>query len=140
MYDIPVHLFIGPPSACRNLLVNTARTQANTIAITWERPFTTGRDDFYYNILYTDPDFPGEIRFIQHNLDPFIKDSPLAQYSLSGLRPLTNYTIRVTVHNGVSDQDPGGREEKMCQVSVTTENICEYRLLEIEQLNFPSLH
>ena len=114
---------IGSPSACRNLLVNTARTQANTIAITWERPLITGRDDFYYNIHYTDPDFPGEMGFIQHNHNPFIKDSPLAQYSLSELRPLTNYTIRVTVHNGVSDQDPGGKEERMCQVSTTTGDI-----------------
>ena len=50
--------------------------------------------------------------FIQHNSNPFIQDSPLVQYSLSGLRPLANYTIRVTVHNGVSDQDPRGKEER----------------------------
>ena len=116
---------IGPPSACRNLKVNAARTRANTITITWERPLIIGRDDYYYDIHYTDPDFPGEMRFIQHNLNPFIKNSPLVQYSVSGLRPLTNYTIRITVHNGVSEQDLKGKGKRMCQVSATTGDICE---------------
>ena len=41
-------------------------------------------------------------------------------YSVSGLRPLTNYTIRVVSQNGVSDQDPEGEEERRCEVSETT--------------------
>ena len=45
------------------------------------------------------------------------------QYSVSGLRPLTNYTIRVTVHNGVSDQDPGGEQRRWCEVSGVTGDI-----------------
>ena len=45
------------------------------------------------------------------------------QYSVSGLRPLTNYTIRVTVHNGVSDQDPGGEQRRRCEVSGVTGDI-----------------
>ncbi len=40
--------------------------------------------------------------FIQHNSNPFIQDSPLVQYSLSGLISLANYTIRVTVNNSAS--------------------------------------
>ena len=48
-------------------------------------------------------------------------------YSVSGLRPLTNYTIRVVSHNGVSDrvsdQDPEGEEERRCEVSETTGDI-----------------
>ena len=34
------------------------------------------------------------------------------KYTLSGLRVLTDFTIRVSVHNGVSDQDPSGEEQR----------------------------
>ena len=44
-------------------------------------------------------------------------------YSVSGLRPLTNYTIRVVAQNGVSDLDPKGEEERRCEVSEMTGDI-----------------
>ena len=53
------------------------------------------------------------------------------QYSVSGLRPLTNYTIRVTVHNGVSDQDPGGEQGRRCEVSGVTGDIRKLYLLNL---------
>ena len=111
----------GPPSSCRNLRVYHPRTRANTITVRWERPLITGRDDYYYNIFHSNPDIPGS--FTRHNRNSFIKDSSVVQYSVSGLRPLTNYTIRVTVHNGVSDQDPGGEQGRRCEVSGVTGDI-----------------
>ena len=122
MYLLGCHLsFLGPPSSCRNLRVHQERTRANTITVSWERPLITGRDDYYYDIFYSDPQIPGN--FKKHNLNPFIKDYPLVTYSVSGLRPLTGYTIRVVAHNGVSNQDPEGEEERRCEVSETTGNI-----------------
>ena len=44
-------------------------------------------------------------------------------YSVSGLRSLTDYTIRVVSRNGVSDQDPEGEKERRCEVSETTGDI-----------------
>ena len=53
-------------------------------------------------------------------------------YSVSGLRPLTGYTIRVVARNGVSDQDPEGEKERRCEVSETTGDI---RMLDITCLH-----
>ena len=113
--------FAGPPSACRNLQVIESRTRANTITVMWKRPLTTGRDDYYYNVHHSNPDLQGS--FLLHNINPFIKTSPLVRYSVSGLRPLTNYTIRVSVLNGVSDQDTSGEEGRRCEVTAITGDI-----------------
>ena len=109
---------LGPPSACRNLIVLQERTRANTITVRWERPLITG---YYYDIFYSDPDLPG--RFKKHNPNALIKHYALVTYSVSKLRPLTGYTIRVVSQNGVSDQDPQGEEGRRCEVSETTGDI-----------------
>ena len=119
-----IHCSSGPPTACRNLRVNVDRTRANSIRIEWERPLITGRDDYYYNVHYSDPDQPGN--FIQHNHNPFVTISPLVGYSVSGLSPLTNYTILVTVENGVSDQAIGEQFQRSCEVTATTGDIRTY--------------
>ena len=111
----------GPPSACRNLRVYHPRTRANTITVRWDQPLITGRDNYHYYIYYSNPDIPEN--FTRHNRNPFIKDSSVVQYSVSGLRPLINYTIRMTVHNGVSDQDPEGEQRRRCEVSGVTGDI-----------------
>jgi hypothetical protein len=80
-----------------------------------------GRDDFHYNIDYSDPDLPGN--FIRHNINPLITASPIVRYSVSGLRPLTRYTVRLSVLNGVSEQDPAGEVGRMSEVTATTGDI-----------------
>ena len=45
-------LFSESPSACRNIRA-TSMKEIN-ISISWEIPATTGRDDFYYTVEYTD--------------------------------------------------------------------------------------
>ena len=113
----------GPPSACTGLTVDDRRTRDNSITVGWNRPAITGREDYYYNIHHSNPDLPGN--FIKHNSNPYISTSSILQYTVSGLRPLTNYTIRVTVHNGVSDQDLAGEEKRWCEVAATSGNICK---------------
>ena len=97
--------------------MNDHRTRENSITVRWNRPAITGREDYYYNIHHSNPDLPGS--FIKHNSNPYISSSPILQYTVSGLRPLTNYTIRVTVHNGVSDQDLAG-EKRWCEVTAAS--------------------
>ena len=103
-----------------------SHTIANTVTVLveWEQPFITGRDDYYYNVHHSNPDLQGS--YLLHNINPFIDTSPLVKYSVSGLRPLTNYTIRVSVLNGVSDQDTAGEEERRCEVSVITGDTSKY--------------
>ncbi len=40
-------------------------------------------------------------------------------YTVTGLVPFTSYIVRVTTHNGVSDQDPN-THLRMCEVSNMT--------------------
>jgi hypothetical protein len=84
----------------------------------WGQPLITGRDDFYYNIHYSNPDHAGN--FSLHNSNPLTTTSPVVRYSVSGLQPQTRYTIRVSVHNGVSEQDLGREEERISEIMATT--------------------
>ena len=111
---------LGSPFICRNLRVLQEMTRTNTIIVTWERPLITGID-YYYDIFYSDPEKPGN--FKKHNRSPFINNYSIMMYSLSGLKPLTSYTIRVVVRNGMRNQHPEGEEGRRCEVSVTTGDI-----------------
>ena len=113
--------FIGPPSVARNFHTLESRTRANTITVMWERPLITGRDDYFYNIQYSNPDIPGS--FVQHNSNPLVTTSPVVRYSVSGLRPQTRYTIRLSVLNGVSDQDSAREEGRRSEVMATSGDI-----------------
>ena len=44
----------------------------------------------------------------------------VVQYSIDGLMPGTNYTIIVTVENGVSDQDLQNEHLRRCELRRTT--------------------
>ena len=83
----------------------------------WDQPEITGREDFYYNIFYSEDNQT----FIQHNPRPYIKQDAVVDYALSGLKTLTMYTIRVSVENGVSDQDERGeRNKRSCEIIGST--------------------
>ena len=89
----------------------------------WERPEITGRDDLYYNIFYSEDNQT----FTQHNSRPYVKQDSLVDYSVSGLQPLTSYTIRVIPENGVSNQEEGG-QSRSCEVFAMTGDISEWTL------------
>ena len=111
MYNVPSS---GPPSACTNIQL-VHRTDAS-FTISWSRPEIIGRDDFFYRVLYSDPDRIGE--FITEN-DNITNNSTVVHYTVSGLIPLTSYIVRVTTHNAVSDQDPNSHL-RMCGISNMT--------------------
>ena len=105
-----------PPSACENIQV-TART-ATSINVTWSRPATTGRSDLFYTVLRTDPT-SGEYIAVNNHL---VDSEGEVTYEVSGLTPLTRYTLRVVAENGVSDQEPESTHLRQCDVSdMTTE-------------------
>ncbi len=111
---------IAPPNNCTSLQVVARRTRGNTITVRWERPEITGRDNFYYNIFYSEDNQT----FTQHNSRPYVKQDALVDYSVSGLQPLTTYTIRVIPENRVSDQEEG-RQGKSCEVVAMTGDTSE---------------
>ena len=101
-----------PPGVCTDLQV-TARANT-TIAIRWRAPTTTGRDDFFYRILHSDPDNIGRFKRTANNVTDTVT------FTVTGLDPNTPYIIVVTTHNGVSDQDMENSDSRMCEVSTMT--------------------
>ena len=109
--------FTAPPSTCLNLAVNDTPNR-NQLTVTWNRPDHPGRDDYYYNVYYSSTGDEGT--FIQHNQVPYAVKEYAVSYTLTGLDPFTSYTIRVTVNNGVSDQDPAGIMNRTCEITIAT--------------------
>ena len=109
----------GPPTTITNLIVTG--TTSTTITVSWNRPTITGRSDYYYVVEYTDE--VGE-EYIQDN-SRLVNGNTQVTYTVdgadgSGLRADTEYIIRVSVHNGVSDLDGENADDRRQQVQVTT--------------------
>ena len=114
-------LYAGPPTTITNLIVTG--TTSTTITVRWNRPAITGRSDYYYIVEYSDPDEVGE-EYIQDN-SRLVNGNVLVTYTVdgadsSGLQANTEYIIRVSVHNGVSDLDGENADDRRQQVQVTT--------------------
>ena len=82
------------------------------MTVEWERPQTIGRDDFYYILGYTDGESVGS--------NQVINKSQVVSQLITGLKSITEYTIIVTVVNGVSDQDMENEFKRRCELTVTT--------------------
>ena len=103
-------LFSEPPSAPYNVTVSAMSPRS--IIIHWTHlSLFGGRSDLYYTVQYSNPEKLGEF------IGTTCKKSSSTEHILSTLRPDTQYCIRMTAHNGVSDQDPNGvnrRTEESC--------------------------
>ena len=92
--------FSEPPSGITDL-ETTARNDT-TITVRWRRPTITGRNDYFYRVFHSDPDNIGEFILAIDNL---VNMGEAVTFTVTRLTPFTAYIIRVSVHNGVSDQD-----------------------------------
>ena len=110
------HATLGPPSSCQN--IKSLFVGAQSLNVQWERPEITGRDDYYYMLQYTDGESVGS--------NQVINQSQVVSQLITGLKPITEYTITVTVVNGVSDQDKENEFKRMCELMVTTTAGGEY--------------
>lgn len=104
-----------PPGACTNLQVIT-RTDT-TVTVRWSRPATTGRSDFFYRIFHSDPENLGQFKLTR---DHMINHSRAVTFTVTDLVPNTPYIVRVSTHNGVSDQDVDNFESRICKISAMT--------------------
>ena len=100
----------APPSACRN--IQAIQRTATQITLRWKKPVTAGRNDFYYQIEYSDGETTG-----QHSLE---SSEDYVQEVLSGLKPDTSYEFTVIVNNGVSDQDKRNENLRSCELTTRT--------------------
>ena len=107
---------VEPPSEPREVSLNS---QTNGITVSWRRSADLGgRSDLFYQVEHSDPDDFGSYITDTDNLN----GSPSRPgYTVTGLRPYTQYCVRVTAHNGVSDQDPDGTHLRTVEECVRTD-------------------
>ena len=87
-----------PPSPPENLTI--VAHSPREITATWSPPTDNGgRIDLYYEVKLSDPQTLGKF-----TPSKFLSNTTTT-YTFSSLTPFTAYCVRVTAHNGVSDQD-----------------------------------
>lgn len=106
----------GPPGVCRNIRIDSMND--GIINISWMRSTEIGRDDFYYTVEYSDGESTGS--------HPLRSDVLVVRDSIGGLKANRDYTISVSVKNGVSDQDPLNEQFRTCSLTLTTEEDSKY--------------
>ena len=122
--------FVEPPSEPCEVSLNP---QTNSITVSWRQPADLGdRSDLFYQVEYSDPDNFGSYITDTDN----VNGSPSRpSYTVTGLRLYTQYCVRVTAHNGVSDQDPDGTHLRTVEECVRTDEggklqcIISYRIV-----------
>ena len=80
----------------------------------WSRPTIRGRSDLYYTVEYSDPDRRGGF-LLSANLH-----GDKTMHSISAMRPNTQYCVRMTAKNGVSDQDEDQNHLRVVEFCVET--------------------
>ena len=114
-------LLADPPSAPLGL-TQTESTD-NSLSISWNRPVSDGgRSDLFYRVLYSDPD-PDKVGvMIEANCtQSFNRCVTEHECTITDLQPATKYVVRVSAHNGVSDQNEGGALARLTQVTLETD-------------------
>ena len=102
-----------PPGAPQDLY--TFAVSPNNIEIHWAPPTDNeGRRDLYFQVEHTDPDNLGSYTGTVY------LGASSSNHTFSDLRPLTQYCVRVTAHNGVSDQDMGSEALRVVEACVKT--------------------
>lgn len=83
---------------------------------------------FYYVVEFSDPDYIAN--YIRHS------NSDLTDtfYTLDHMRPFTSYTIRVSVHNRVSDQDEQNADDRTVETYARTKEGCKICIILCQRL------
>ncbi len=87
------------------------------VVIQWNQPSTIGERYFYYKVLYSDLNRPGQ--FLMHN-SSLVNFNSVIAYQVTNLIPFQMYQIRVTTHNNFSDMNSGQVSPKYCEVRTST--------------------
>jgi hypothetical protein len=89
------------------------------VTIQWITPANCGgRSDCYYQIKINN----GSPK--QHS--PVFRPNTQETITVDNLQPDTTYSVTVSVHNGVSDQDPDNSRNRECLIVATTIQGSEY--------------
>ena len=108
-------LVLEPPSECTDLQVLS--TTDTTITVSWSRPETIGRSDYFYMVSHSDPSNLGELITVEEEL---VDSGSTVTYTVTGLLPFTPYMVLVSNQNGVSAQDPNSANSRQCDNTTMT--------------------
>ena len=115
LYCCLVNIISEPPSKVRNLVVTDSSSTA--ISISWQRPLITG-NGLHYEVLISDS---LSITATRTSVESFLEDDgEVVDYTVSDLRPFTNYVITVVTHNAVSDLDLENEDRRKVPVIART--------------------
>ena len=96
-----------PPSACQNIKATFVGSQS--LVVQWERPLATDGSNFSYLLEYSDG---ASVKF--HEV---VNHSQVVSQVITGLKPATEYIIKVTVVGAVSDENDFRRR---CELTAST--------------------
>jgi len=103
--------FTAPPSSAQN--VNPIVRRNTTVVVGWDHSLSNGgRNDIFYVVKYREAG----------SLGPFTTAGQTSEspFTVQGLRPVTQYFIRIIAENGVSDQEAGSQDERTTEIVVVT--------------------
>lgn len=86
---------------------------STVIKVNWSLPAVRDRNDSYYTVEFSDPDNFGNLLLSAH------LNGNVTMHKIPFMRPFTSYCVRVTAHNGVSDQDEEGNHLRMAEACLT---------------------
>jgi hypothetical protein len=102
-----IHFFSAPPPPVSDCDVSQRFDTA--ITIRWRTPANCGgRSDCYYKIKINN----GPPK--RHS--PLFRPNNQESFTVENLQPDTTYSITVSIHNGVSDQDPDNARNRECLI------------------------
>ena len=106
----------GPPEGVSPI------PQPTSITVRWSPPTEDGgRTDLYYYVEISNPEVLGSYTGGEY------KSGSSRSHTFSDLKPCTQYCVRVTAHNGVSDQDPGSEESRRVEQCTETLEVRKYK-------------
>ena len=100
----------APPPPISECLASTIFDTGATLQ--WRNPLQCGgRNDCYYQIKINDGP---SVQYIPSTFPDF------STYTVDNLQPDTTYSITISIHNGVSDQDAENAKLRECSIVVKT--------------------
>ena len=103
------------------------------VVVRWDAPDEPGRTDYYYSVSRS---IPGDIGNFQTLKDRLTNTASTVTFVVTNLVPFTDYIIRVSVHNGVSQNDSANDQLRVREVTARTDEGSECFVRNITYTNY----
>ena len=111
----------------------SSMTMETEVVVRWDAPDEPGRTDYYYSVSRS---IPGDLTNFQTLNDRLTNTASIVTLPVTNLVPFTNYIIRVSVHNGVSQNDSANDQLRVREVTASTDEGSECFVRNIMYTNY----